>query len=87
MKRCMADTLAETYCLTGRKGKKPFRDLRLLSVIIAALQKSYPKCTESELHRLIGDHLRYAPSRCKKCSDISPHVDLEVEASAYSSDH
>ncbi|XP_049511193.1 uncharacterized protein LOC125939796 [Dermacentor silvarum] len=83
MKRCLTDELAETFCLTGRKGKKPFRELALFGVIVAALQKSYPRCTETELHHLIADHLRHAPARCKKrSSTLAQRVDTnEHEAS------
>lgn len=87
MKRCMAYTLAEKYCFTGRKGKKAFRELRLLSVIIAALQKSYPRATESEVHHLIADHLRYAPACCKRRSRVLSRVAMEVEVPPRPSDY
>ncbi|KAL1476059.1 hypothetical protein MTO96_036804 [Rhipicephalus appendiculatus] len=87
MKRCMDYTLAEKYCFTGRKGKKAFKELRLLSVIVAALQKSYPSATENEVHHLIADYLRHAPAYCKKRSRVLSHVGVEAEVPPRPSDH
>lgn len=37
MRRCMCDTLAQDFSLTGRKGKRPFIGLYLLQVLTGAI--------------------------------------------------
>ncbi|XP_064454595.1 uncharacterized protein LOC135365813 isoform X2 [Ornithodoros turicata] len=66
MRRCMNDSFAQGFCLTGRKGKRPFLGLRLLEVIYGAVRKSYPEVTDATLQSCVADWLRYAPSRVKK---------------------
>ncbi|KAL1482545.1 hypothetical protein MTO96_033724, partial [Rhipicephalus appendiculatus] len=66
MRRYIADTLAQDFSLTGRKGKRPFNTLHLLEVITETLKKVFATATEVEIHNGIADWLRYAPSRQKK---------------------
>ncbi|XP_064487331.1 uncharacterized protein LOC135399511 [Ornithodoros turicata] len=66
MRHCMNDSFAQGFCLTGRKGKRPFLELRQLEVIYGAVRKSYPEVTDATLQSCVADWLRYAPSRVKK---------------------
>ncbi|XP_040078388.2 uncharacterized protein LOC120850090 [Ixodes scapularis] len=76
MRRCMLDSLAQNYCVTGRKGKKPMRDLGLLGVVIGAVrtcfkqkaQNGEPAITvqEADVKRAVAEWVRHAPARTKK---------------------
>ncbi|XP_070385173.1 uncharacterized protein [Dermacentor albipictus] len=72
MRRCMCDTLAQDFSLTGRKGKRPFIGLYLLQVLTETLKSNFAQATESQIHLSIAEWLRYAPSRQKKRDAASP---------------
>ncbi|XP_077484465.1 uncharacterized protein LOC144094357 isoform X2 [Amblyomma americanum] len=66
MKKCICDSLARDFSLTGRKGKRSFIGLQLLLVVTETLRSSFPKATDCQIQMCVAEWLRYAPSRCKK---------------------
>ncbi|CAN8007491.1 unnamed protein product [Ixodes pacificus] len=76
MRRCMLDSLTHNYCVTGRKGKKPMRDLGLLGVVIGAVRTCFKQkaengepaiiVQEADVKRAVAEWVRHAPARTKK---------------------
>ncbi|XP_064466702.1 uncharacterized protein LOC135377897 [Ornithodoros turicata] len=66
MRRCMVDSYAQGFCMTGRKGKQAFLGHKLLDVVTGAVRKHFPEETDTHLKTYVADWLRYAPSRVKK---------------------
>ncbi|XP_075555886.1 uncharacterized protein LOC142588226 isoform X1 [Dermacentor variabilis] len=66
MQRCMQDSYAQKFSMTGRKGKKPFMSLQLFSAMIEAVKKNFPDATDMMLRSYAADWLHYAPSRFQR---------------------
>ncbi|XP_077409530.1 uncharacterized protein LOC144039751 [Vanacampus margaritifer] len=63
LRRVATNDVLSEYSLRGRKSKKPFQDLTLCEIIIAACRKNFVSQTEAQFEAAIGLALKSAPHR------------------------
>lgn len=63
LRKIATNEVLGAFSLKGKKGKRPFKDLNVCSIIIGATQKNFQTLKASDVEDLIGMVLKFAPHR------------------------